>query len=189
MAVQEVQALACSTCELQRSRAESLLIDLENAEIQMRTMRREIGRLKGELARERAQDPQMDAAERVFEYWRKRLRPNAKAFGADRQKAVLGRLNEGRTEVELKQAIEGARIGAFTDEKGKRHDDLELICRSDRYVLRFIDIFERASAEAERRKRFERCVAYAQKHADFYGLLTEDDVHDHAEQMLATMEA
>jgi hypothetical protein len=99
------------------------------------------------------------AAKEVYAYWRQKLRPSARAFGADRKKAVTGRLREYAPNLradklhegvgELKRAIDGAQIGAYVDNRGVRHDDLELICRSPKYVEKFIAIADAASQPRE----------------------------------------
>ncbi len=93
-----------------------------------------------------------EPATEVYEYWRdvieggsRRVRNTAK-----RSKAVQARLNEGRSVEELKLAIDGAKIGAYVDEKGVRHDDLELICRDDGKVRRFIQIAQQHALAVDR---------------------------------------
>jgi hypothetical protein len=40
-------------------------------------------------------------------------------------------------------AIRGAALAAYVDEGGVRHDDLELICRNEVKLEKFIDRYER----------------------------------------------
>jgi hypothetical protein len=173
----------CAACAQQKRRADSIAIDLDNAEVGMRALRREVARLKGELAKERKADPNFETAERVYLYWKERLSPRSRAFGEDRQKAVLARLNEGYTELELKKAVEGAKVDAYTDAKGKTHNDLELICRSDRMVRRFITAYEAAVAERERTAKLKKYVEFVLVQAELYGI----DPNDEEEVMAQAM--
>ncbi len=50
----------------------------------------------------------------------------------------MARLKEGYTLGQLMRAIDGAAAGAYVDDNGKRHDDLELICRNEVKVDGFI---------------------------------------------------
>lgn len=172
--------VACLTCAQQRKRAEMAVVDLENAEVTIRGLRREIGRLKAELAQQRVEDPLYEAAERVYEYWKERICPRSRAFGADRQKAVLARLNDDLTEAELKQAIEGCRWRMVNDPDGYgKHTDLELICRSEKKVFYFIGLYQQALKAQEQRK-LERYREFWRQHyedlADVYEIVTEEDL-------------
>jgi hypothetical protein len=59
------------------------------------------------------------------------VHPRAK-LGADRVKAVNARVREGATPADFFKAIVGAAYDSFVDDKGKVHDDLELICRGSK---------------------------------------------------------
>lgn len=69
----------------------------------------------------------------VFAYWQAKLNHPQALFSDERRKAVRGRLREGRTVGELKLAIDGCALDPFSmgqNDRGKRFDDLELICRN-----------------------------------------------------------
>jgi len=68
--------------------------------------------------------------ERLFAYWQQQCNHSDAKFTADRKSKVEARLREGYTEEQVRQAIDGAARAPFIDEKGKRHDDLHLICRN-----------------------------------------------------------
>jgi hypothetical protein len=72
------------------------------------------------------------AAVRVFEHWRSVHRPTARVFDAKTRKAVEARLAEGFTEADLIQAIDGCKASPHhqgQNDRGKKYDSLELICR------------------------------------------------------------
>lgn len=88
-----------------------------------------------DTARDRLQT--IEVAE-VFDYWRDRCNhPNAK-LTPDRSRKVRARLREGYTVQQLRQAIDGAAVGAFVNEAGQRFDALDLICRNGSKVEDFI---------------------------------------------------
>jgi hypothetical protein len=93
----------------------------------------------------------------VFEYWRRVMSyPKAKAVDK-RRKAVAGRLAEGYTIEQLKQAIDGCAKTPHNmgqNAQGKRFDDLELICRNGIQVERFM-----RNAESGERRIPVRTVA------------------------------
>jgi len=83
-------------------------------------------------------------AKECFEYWQQRCEHPKARLGRDRQAKIVARLNEGYTVEQIKQAIDGAAVGAFTNDSGHRFDDIELICRNGTKLESFI---ERAGAK------------------------------------------
>jgi hypothetical protein len=80
----------------------------------------------------------------LFDYWRERCRhPGAKLDNGDtRWQKVGARLREGYTPEQIRKAIDGAAVGAYVNDAGKRFDDLELICRNK---VKLEDFIERAT--------------------------------------------
>lgn len=99
-----------------------------------------IAGLEAELADKRGQEPEAQDVRAVFNYWRGVCdHGRAKMDPADdRWKAIRARLRGGFTVDQLKRAVDGAKVGAFVNDTGKKFDDIELICRSARNVERFI---------------------------------------------------
>lgn len=128
--------------EQMSKRFKSLLVDFENLQVDLTIKRREVTTLRNEVAKRDRQDPVNQAlhheSEAVFAYWKLRCRPGARVFGDKRRKAVLARLRDGYTPVDMCHGIDGACEDAFVDSKGKRHDDLELICRDEVKLDSFI---------------------------------------------------
>lgn len=152
----------CENCQLlegklgQAERArDGLQVDLENAEVSLRVERRKVKRLESELADKLRSDDLYPDAWELFEFWRTECRPKARTFDSDRLKNTLARLKDTKADGSpayskryIAEAIRGARWEAYTDPKGKRHDDLELICRSGRKLEDFHDRYERYLARA-----------------------------------------
>jgi hypothetical protein len=79
----------------------------------------------------------------VFDYWREAMgHSDAKLkAGSKRARAVRGRLKDGYTVTQLKQAIDGCRASPHhrgQNATGTVYDDLELICRDEVHVEQFI---------------------------------------------------
>jgi len=84
-----------------------------------------------------------EAATEVFDHWREVMQhPDAKFKSkSKRYRAVVGRLKDGYTVDQLKRAVDGCRASPHNmgqNETGTVYDDLELICRDDVHVERFI---------------------------------------------------
>lgn len=124
--------------------------DLHNAELSLRGLRSAKTKLENQLDGRADEHRRLPEAKEVYEYWRAEIAPRAKEFGGKRRKAVLARLDGGRTVDELKLAVDGAKIDATTGSNGVRHDDLEFICREDQHVLRFINAATVATARKPR---------------------------------------
>jgi hypothetical protein len=89
----------------------------------------------------------------VFTYWQNQCGHGQAQFTADRQGKITARLRErARLHGGMRQAvadihlgIDGAARSPFVDESGKRHDDIELICRKG---SKLEDFMARASLPA-----------------------------------------
>lgn len=74
----------------------------------------------------------------LFAYWQQQCgHPHAK-LSAERRRKIAGRLREGFTPQQIREAIDGAARGAFVNEAGAKFDDVELICRSASKLESFI---------------------------------------------------
>lgn len=86
--------------------------------------------------------PPSKPAVEVFEHWREIMGKGPRAvFDDARRGAVEARLAEGYTVDELKRAIEGCASDPFNmgkNDRKKRYDDLELICRKAAHVDRYM---------------------------------------------------
>lgn len=144
--------MPCTECthykelaERRGSALEAAIADLENAEVALRSERRKTTTLKGEIAKLLDDLVAKEEVQAVFDYWRRALRADSKrcVLGPKRKEKIVARIKEGYGVEDLCKAIDGARIDAYTDAKGKTHDDLELILRNEVYVERFIAAYDR----------------------------------------------
>lgn len=153
-----LRVVGCTDCERKDRAVAAMQVDLDNANADLTVKRREITRLKNELADKHRSDPLFHVAETIFFYWRDKCCPKARTFSEDRLKAVLGRLKDkdprdpaqpAYTPRFICEAVLGAAVDPYVDPKRKRHNDLELICRSGRKLEDFHDRWERHKAKQE----------------------------------------
>ena len=96
----------------------------------------------------------------VFLYWQERMvKPRAK-LDSKREEKIRSRLNDGYSVQDLKDAVDGCRQSAWhqgQNDRKRKYDDIELICRDARRVDEFIEeclkwrkIEARKKAEADR---------------------------------------
>lgn len=84
----------------------------------------------------------------LFDHWRTVCQhPQAKPT-AERLRAIRARLADGYTPGQIRQAIDGAARAPFVDQRGKRHDDLTLICRNGSKLEDFMDRANRPAPAA-----------------------------------------
>lgn len=84
-------------------------------------------------------------ARELFGYWQERCGHQKAKATPERLRAIRARLRDGYTPDQIRRAVDGAAVGAYVDDRGKRHDDLTLICRNGSKLEDFI---ARASAKA-----------------------------------------
>lgn len=79
----------------------------------------------------------------IFAYWQLKLdHPGAK-LTPDRKRKIAGRLKDGYSLNQIKQAIDGCASSPFhcgENKDGKRYDDIELICRNGSKLESFLQI-------------------------------------------------
>ncbi len=85
---------------------------------------------------------------RVFDHWRKVMgKTNARTVFNEKRKEAVARALKTWREEELLQAIDGCAASPFhmgENEDSKRYDDLELICRDDARIEKFIEMAREA---------------------------------------------
>lgn len=121
--------------------------DLMLAEKEISRQRRQLALKDRQLADALKQDDLLPQIEDIFDYWVSTCHPKSKAkVGAKSTKVIGDRLRErlkgGQETIEeavayIKTAIDGAADDAFVNDKGKRFDDIELICRDDTKLRSF----------------------------------------------------
>lgn len=86
----------------------------------------------------------VDDVKLIFDHWRIVMgHPQAKLgdVGSKRYRAVAGRLKDGYTAEQLKSAIDGCKKSPHhmgQNDRGEVYDDLELICRDQAHVDKFL---------------------------------------------------
>lgn len=84
-------------------------------------------------------DDQRAVVAELFAHWQTVCQhPQAKPT-PERLRAIRARLRDGYTAAQVRQAIDGAARHPFIDQRGKRHDDLTLICRNGSKLEDFAD--------------------------------------------------
>lgn len=101
--------------------------------------------------REEKKAAQRQIVERLFELWRIRLGHPRARLDAARERKIVARLNDGYTEEDLADAIEGCALSEWhrgANDRCAVYDDIELICRDAKHVDQFLAIAHRARARA-----------------------------------------
>lgn len=87
----------------------------------------------------------------VFLCWQMQFGKERAKLDKVREKAIRGRLLDGYSVQDLKDAIRGCSLSRFhrgENDRQKKYQDISLICRDAYHVDEFIDVFE-----AEKRKQ------------------------------------
>lgn len=153
----------CSGCTRLRQQLDAALLDAENLEVDLRVMRRRLRNAENQLKQQRKEDKLDTEIHDVFAYWVARCSKDRERtiLGEKRYKAVHGRLKEGHTVDDLKEAIDGAAVDAYVSEKGIRYDDLELICRDEVKVQAFRKRAQIAASRLTPKQTIEKLRAVA----------------------------
>lgn len=145
----------CPDCGQVQDEASLPILRTKNAVIV--DQQTQISYLRGELRKERNakakapdKSPYMADARKVFDHWREQCSPRAREFKDARLLAVLARLRAGYSVDELCKAIDGAAAKPYvvnakrvpTGRKSERYVELELICRNEANVQKFIALAE-----------------------------------------------
>lgn len=150
----------CPNCATMQTYSEQVLADFENSEREVRRLRRTVTRLENE-AKEKARK-QRDGVvlEELAAYWRTvcnhpRALVPLDGIRAEKAWARLTQEPKSFTLEQLKRACDGAGEFPYVGPGGRsrtgtakqRFDDLELICRDEKTVERFIELADMADAE------------------------------------------
>jgi aminopeptidase N len=144
----------------ERRRADAIEVDLQNAEVVIRNLRRQITRLENDAEREVAKKRDGKLIEDIAAYWRETCgHPKAKvSMDGKRADAIWARLTQKPKAFsvdELKRAVYGCSLFPYVGQGGRvragtpkqRFDDLELICRDEKSVERFIELADMEDAK------------------------------------------
>lgn len=139
----ELRLVECEECERLRGQIATALVDLENAEADVRALRRQLAAARADRSSELSSHPNLGLAERLFEFWKEETGHERAQLGPKRLRAILARLEKYDAR-DIAKAIRGAAKAAYVDERGVRHDDIELICRDEVKLEKFIERYENA---------------------------------------------
>lgn len=138
-----LRLVECPDCERLRRALDAALAENEVIKADLDQKRRMLRTRRKEERKALAEAALREQAEPLFAYWQEQCdHPRAK-FGPAVQKALYGALELGFTQREIAEAIKGAAVAAWVDERGKRHDGLPLICRDEEKLRDFIERYER----------------------------------------------
>lgn len=157
--------MSCDACTKEKARFQALSVDFENLQAELVAKRREIGRLKGELTKQNQSSPEHQSVQAVFDHWREQCGHERAKLGEKRAAVVRARLRDNFTEEQLLRAVDGVAMFPFVVNgqrrpKGKpdqRYDDLELICRNEVNVEKFIGLID--AVDRDQQERRERATA------------------------------
>lgn len=93
----------------------------------------------------KAPSTEADLDREIFAYWQAQCHHSQAKPTSDRLAKIRSRRRDGYTQEQMMRAIDGAAIGAWVNEHGKRFDDLELILRNGSKLEDFIERANRAA--------------------------------------------
>lgn len=138
--------LVCERCKELRRDRDLLEADLKNAEKDLRAQRRSVQALKREFARVMAEHPSSPDVKLVLEHWQQVIAPRAKIPpDGIRARKVLEQLRHYSVD-ELCHAVDACaesdfHMGRSKKTAGRSHNDIELICRDEAHVERFLAMY------------------------------------------------
>jgi len=99
------------------------------------------------------QNTDSEQIQEVFSFWKETMNHSKTTLSQKRKTAIKSRLKEGFTVEEIKQAVRGCKLSPHhqgQNESGAIYDDIELICRTDDKLRRFMRYAEpKATSEAQ----------------------------------------
>lgn len=99
----------------------------------------------------------MNEITEVFSYWQQIMDKPRSRIDSKREKAIRGRLRDGYSVQDIQDAIQGCAWSSFhrgENDRQKRYQDIELICRDASHIDQFLDIFERESRKRQHVERY-----------------------------------
>ena len=98
----------------------------------------------------------------IFEYWKQKSGHSKALLIVQRRKAIAGRLKDGYTVVQIKQAIDGCLENPFNrgeNDRGTSYDDIELICRNGVKLEQFLKTRATKTSENSKSSSNEQSAA------------------------------
>jgi len=140
-----VECPACSEHIHERREAEAKLVAVQD---EMTKLLREVKRLKAKLAKETFEGLFSGPAKQLGKYWiiRSGRKGTKTKIAEKRMKAMEHMLRLGYTPMYIARGIDGIVEYGYIDEKGKKFDDIELLCRDECKLENYHDLAERMNA-------------------------------------------
>jgi len=119
--------------------------DYNGLDREVRFLRRRVGALERELQDKRESHAKAKEAKELFAYWAQATGHGRAALGPKRMKAVLAALQHHSLK-DLEYAVDGCAAWPYVNHSGRaetgtskeRYDDIELICRDEIQVEKFM---------------------------------------------------
>ncbi len=143
-----IDPAGCEQCERLAAELRQANHDVAVAETELRRQRRSIGALRAQLADKHRNAPNAAEVRRVLEHWQRRCGHPRAAVPLDGKRAAVVRKMLAEFDADkLCMAVEGAARMPFVGPHGRqaeagngarRFDDIELICRDETQVEKFV---------------------------------------------------
>jgi hypothetical protein len=127
----EVIRSSCAACNEHLAQLESYKRDLELSEKEIRNLRRTVDALRRSKQKERDEYRQRARVEALWQMYQEIVGKKSSKLGAARFDAIRRMVELGYTDEHFECAFYGAKVACFVDGKGRRFDDVELICRNE----------------------------------------------------------
>jgi hypothetical protein len=159
----QLHVVGCPDCERYRKALDAMTLDLENAEMSLRSERRQKNEARAQVRQIKKQRmevlnelPNIELIRELWEFWRCQVRPDARNMGARTIEAVRDRLADKVPESDepayspryIAEAIKGAKHDRWARDHGR--DTLVEICQSPENLERFHRSYERYLARRGR---------------------------------------
>lgn len=138
----ELRAPGCASCGELTVKLAASDADLEVVQAENVRLLRRIKALQRDRDAARVADPQRETILELFAYWQEKCGHPRSRFDGSRHDLIKTALRRFSAD-EIRQAIDGAAVGAFVDQKGTRHDGLGLILRDAEHIERFANKWHR----------------------------------------------
>jgi hypothetical protein len=127
----EIVRSSCAGCNEHLAQLDTYKRDLELSEAEIRNLRRTVAALRKDKQRERDAHKDRRRIEALWQTYQGILGKQSSKLGAARFDAIRRMVELGYTDEHFECAFYGAKVDPFVDGRGKRFDDIELVCRNE----------------------------------------------------------
>jgi hypothetical protein len=133
----EIIRSSCPACNEHIRDKDNLVRDREVLEAENRRLLRNIAAMKKDKERERESYRQRARVEGLWQMYQEIVGKKSSKLGAARFDAIKRMVELGYTDEHFECAFYGAKVDPFVDAKGRRFDELELVCRNEAKIESF----------------------------------------------------